>query len=209
MDFLKRFQNNTDLVEVIEAGKLRPATIEGMISRLSRRIINAATDQGKTPLMAASHKGLNGVVRKLIESGADVHACDSDGNTALHHVFIGNPGTARGWMCAIDIVRAGAPINAFNQRHETPLLLSAVETVRLYLSGYAYQMDFMLSHGASLLATDELGRSCARLMIENPMLFSEKSVGMAAAQLTQASLEQATAKHTSKQGSPSRTASRL
>ena len=41
---------------------------------------------GETPLLAASKRGAVVLVQLLLEAGADVHAVDQDGHSALHHV---------------------------------------------------------------------------------------------------------------------------
>ena len=46
--------------------------------------VNARDNNGRTALMQAEERGRADVVRLLLEHGADVCACDEDGNNALH-----------------------------------------------------------------------------------------------------------------------------
>ena len=45
--------------------------------------MNIATLSGKTPLMLAAFTGYADIVQLLINAGAEIHARDREGNTAL------------------------------------------------------------------------------------------------------------------------------
>lgn len=47
--------------------------------------IDSQTQTGYSPLHVASHYGQAGMVRYLLQNGADVHLTTDAGNTALHH----------------------------------------------------------------------------------------------------------------------------
>lgn len=50
--------------------------------------INVADSRGWTPLHVASEKGHHGMVRVLVENGANLEQRDLEGLTALHHASI-------------------------------------------------------------------------------------------------------------------------
>jgi len=79
--------------------------------------VNACSDTGWTPLMAAAYEQGPDIVRILLEAGADVNATNHYGNTALHFAAGYNPD----FQSAITLLRAGADLHARNEKNATPL----------------------------------------------------------------------------------------
>jgi ankyrin repeat protein len=55
--------------------------------------VNAADEYGQTPLMRAADRGRVDAIAVLLQAGARIDACDTDGNTALQlavHCFSQN-----------------------------------------------------------------------------------------------------------------------
>jgi ankyrin repeat protein len=78
--------------------------------------INERLPGGTTPLAQAALWGQLGLVRELLEKGADVKVTNGDGNTALH---------LAAFMCHPEIVELllahGAALDCKNDRSETPV----------------------------------------------------------------------------------------
>ena len=78
------------------------------------------SDNGSTPLMKASHKGENEIVRILIDAGALLDARNADGNNALWLACVGaHPDT----MDAL--IEAGVDIDNQNDNGATALMYAA------------------------------------------------------------------------------------
>ncbi|MDI1226609.1 MAG: ankyrin repeat domain-containing protein [bacterium] len=59
--------------------------VERFLLKLTQ--VNRRDALGRTPLMIAARHGLPGMTQFLLTNGADVHAVDNEGLTALNHVF--------------------------------------------------------------------------------------------------------------------------
>jgi ankyrin repeat protein len=58
--------------------------------------VNAADDEGRTPLMGAAAAGDAALLKALLDKGADIDAVDKSGRTAWNHaVRNGHPDTAK------------------------------------------------------------------------------------------------------------------
>lgn len=97
--------------------------------------VNAAIDNGSTPLMKASHKGHSDIVRRLIAAGAELGSKNNDGNNALWLACVGaHPDV-------IDaLIEAGVDIDNRNDNGATSLMYAsstgkASVVERLLLSG--------------------------------------------------------------------------
>jgi ankyrin repeat protein len=91
-----------------------------------------------------------GVVRLLIQNGADVTARDETNSTPLHLA------SSKGSGETVDLlIRCGADVNAYDGRHLTPLHLAA--SSRLASDGDIVRL--LLSHGANGEALDDKSRT--------------------------------------------------
>ena len=78
--------------------------------------VNARDGRGYTPLMSASFRGHDGVVRALLAAGADVNAASEEGYTALIWTsYFGRE------SCAQLLVAAGATVDARSKRGLAPI----------------------------------------------------------------------------------------
>ncbi|CAM9268849.1 unnamed protein product, partial [Sphacelaria rigidula] len=84
-----------------------------------------AGDGSITGLVIAARKGEVNTVQALLEAGADVHARDSAGGTALHAAAIGGHVDA----CRV-LLEAGSDCNAVDQGTNSPLHMLASPTAR-------------------------------------------------------------------------------
>jgi ankyrin repeat protein len=80
--------------------------------------IEARNKQGGTPLLTATAKGQDKIVRLLLSKGAKTEAIDDDGNTALH--------LATSHDIAVALIDGGADIDARNKQGRTPLLTAVM-----------------------------------------------------------------------------------
>ena len=82
--------------------------------------------RGSTPLMYACGRGVVAVVRLLVERGADVHAVNQTGETALHWAGANeNEEEEEGGEVVRMMVRAGVDVNVRNRLGGTPLHIAA------------------------------------------------------------------------------------
>lgn len=125
----------------------------------------------KTPLMMAFGDGAHLLAQRLLSEGADPNLVDTDGNTALHHVFLVPSPDPRRWMCVAYLLQAGANANATNGSGDTALHLAVRDIVARKADGYRGHVRLMLDHGADLLIPDADGQTPADLLAANPELF--------------------------------------
>ncbi len=146
--------------------------------------VSCSQEGNITPLLHAVHFGRTRIAKKLLKKGADVHAADRNGWTALH--FAVQNGFQK---CVTHILRADDPvrsITAANGDGLTPLLQAAAcgkhECLLLLLDklgndegrAAAHLAD---AHGCNLLHHAVRGRhmECTRLVAERfPHLLHEK-----------------------------------
>mmetsp|Transcript_64937 Transcript_64937/g.205142 ORF Transcript_64937/g.205142 Transcript_64937/m.205142 type:complete len:290 (+) Transcript_64937:943-1812(+) len=109
--------------------------------------INAADDDGQTPLYGAAYEGHAKTVAVLAEAGADLEARDSEGTTPL---------IAASWNNKLQVaqllIEKGADINAANTDGRTPLLAAAWK-------GYPDIIELLVGKGAEIDKVDLDGRS--------------------------------------------------
>lgn len=88
----------------------------GVLPQITRADLAATGAGGRTLLMEAALAGNTEAVNRLCTLGADVHAVDAEGNTALHHA------AAEGGHTAAALLAAGADPFVRNENGETPLV---------------------------------------------------------------------------------------
>ena len=141
--------------------------------------VNAAANDGATPLGEASQEGHPEIVKLLLAAGADVNAADNDGATPLGLAWQeGHSETVK------LLLAAGADVNAVNNKGHQSILtqddvwyvISAVPidydtAVKLYNSGNPLNRESMSSQGtvqdvnAKLLASAAYGNPHASLLL--------------------------------------------
>lgn len=79
--------------------------------------INAADNQGETPLMRAAFLGYKAGVELLLDGGADINATSLNGGTALHSAFAGGKKAVN---VIETLVEAGADATALDKDGKKP-----------------------------------------------------------------------------------------
>jgi ankyrin repeat protein len=85
----------------------------------TRSILNAADDEGTTPLAAAVGQGNRKAVDALLKGGADARSTTRNGNSVLHLAAAG-----RQAVLIPVLIAARAPIDAVNSQGDTALMLA-------------------------------------------------------------------------------------
>jgi len=81
--------------------------------------INDASEDGITPLIAASSEGQEDIVKMLVKAKTDINSADKDDTTALMAA------AARGHLSVVtELLKAGADVNAFNADGHTALMFA-------------------------------------------------------------------------------------
>jgi predicted component of type VI protein secretion system len=107
--------------------------------------MNAAREDGVTPLLIAARNGHGETVSVLIEAGADVNAATQDGSTPL---FIAAR-NGHGETVSV-LIEAGADVNAATQDGSTPLLIAAYK-------GHGETVSVLIEAGADVNAATQDG----------------------------------------------------
>lgn len=110
--------------------------------------MDARTDLGRTPVMAAAEVGCGPVVGMLVDQGADTSIRDVEGRVALHYAAKG------GDAAAVEAIIATnrQTISATDVRGVTPLMMAA-------RGGWESTVRMLLDRGASVVITDSDGRT--------------------------------------------------
>ena len=145
-----------------QCGATRAAAKESFIEAVKRYIV-----AGDTALHFAAAAYQTELARKLIESGADIHARNRFGDQPLHAAAAGNPNSP-GWNSAAQaaaiafLIEAGADPNAASKRGVTPLHIA----VRTRCAG---AVQTLLELGADPARTNKNGST--------PMLLAQHNTG--------------------------------
>ncbi len=117
-----------------------------------RAKVNDRSDKGgKTPLWLAAKGGNTGIIRKLLEAGADPHILDQGGRTPLHMA------AAKGDKESVRLLlEKGARINAGDDKGDTPLHYAARH-------GFKTVTTVLLKRGASPDAENHEGHTPVEL----------------------------------------------
>lgn len=99
-------------------------------SKLPRASINQADDDWSTALHDTAKSGSSGMVKLLLEAGADVSICNKESSTPLHQVMCrwsSNEDAEERLHKAELLLRAGADVNARDSGGKTPAHLCDVK----------------------------------------------------------------------------------
>ncbi|ETM42664.1 hypothetical protein L914_11733 [Phytophthora nicotianae] len=115
---------------------------------------------GRSILHNAVRKGDKQAIKKILETEPELlYQADSRGNHPLH--YAASPNVPDGFTISYMLLKAGASVNALNDRHQTPLLISVIsndddddKVARILLFHHAKPMikvtdDLMLAQYAS------------------------------------------------------------
>lgn len=127
-------QEARPLIEAAQNGKL--AEVNALLAKGGDA--NAALDDGRTALMAASYFGHVAVAEALLKAKADVNKATGHGTTALMYA------SQQGKMEIVELlVKNGAKIDASNDKGETPLMKAA-------FNGYSGIVKVLVNEGADV-----------------------------------------------------------
>ena len=137
------------------------ASVEALLN--SGVDIEARSEDGSTPLIAAAGYAQADVLRLLIRRGAKINARDKYGNTPL---------IAAACECALstmnsayDVVKLlldeGASVNARNYKRETPLIMASGMT------GDSKVLELLLTNGADTRLKDKNGKTALAIAEES------------------------------------------
>lgn len=118
-------------------------------------MLEVPDDRGYTPLIAAANASNPESVQFFLDQKANVLAIDNTGNTAIHR-SIGNmrdhDNDAEAVIMITALLKAGAPIDAQNNKGETALMHA--EQLGLYKT-----TAMLLAHGANAALIDKSGKT--------------------------------------------------
>ncbi|EEY70001.1 uncharacterized protein PITG_06555 [Phytophthora infestans T30-4] len=121
---------------------------------------SANSKYGRSALHNAVRKGDKQAIKKILETEPELlYQADSRGNHPLH--YAASPNVSDGFTVCYMLLKAGASVNALNDRQQTPLLISVIsndddddKVARILLFHHAKPMikvtdDLMLAQYAS------------------------------------------------------------
>ncbi|CAL1537868.1 unnamed protein product [Lymnaea stagnalis] len=127
--------------------------------------INSSNDDGRTALMVGSEiEGTLGILKLLVDNGADINLRDTDGNAALHRAV--HSGRTENVKLLLE---SGADVNLRDAIGSTPLHY-AMESC-----GASESLNILLEHGADVNAQDNQGNT-PLMILSNICFFSTENV---------------------------------
>ena len=108
-----------------------------------KQYVNVAREGGMTALHIASNQGNVGIVRELLNQGADVNQASDYGLTPLHLACQGMHTLVPHTLVPSTLLNAGANVNAVSNTGTTPLNCA-------HSSGNSLLMEYLLSRGATI-----------------------------------------------------------
>jgi len=115
---------------------------------------NLAFDMGQTPLDFAASRGHLGLLKVLVQQGANIHAIDQPGNTPLHHAVAAGDVDA-----ATYLLDQGADINARDFNNNSTLHLGLTSPHPLEMT------NFLLGRGAKPEIKNNFGNTALHLAV--------------------------------------------
>lgn len=141
--------------------------IKGLIS--SRNNVDTADKWGNTPFMAAAYKGGRiGIMRLLIDAGAQVDTKNNNGDTALMLAVYGDKEKEKKEVVQF-LLTVKADLETMNNQELTPLMIAA-------LNGHTESLKLLIVNGAKLEATGKQGRTALALAVDNERNDSVKAL---------------------------------
>ncbi|KAJ3037812.1 hypothetical protein HDV00_001313 [Rhizophlyctis rosea] len=148
---LTDFENNTALMIAAEwkneVSQLTHLKAFYMYVDRYPQAIPMVNNEGKTALIIAVMKGLNGVVTVLLDRGAQVNSTDREGSTPLHHA------AAYGHFDTVTLLmERGAAINVANAQGWTPFDYAFSVDMRDHLQALLTSTSFQMTECALAIA---------------------------------------------------------
>ena len=149
--------------------------VERFLLKLTQ--VNGRDALGRTPLMIAARHGLPGMTQVLLMNGADVHAVDKEGLSALNHVFpdekIAQQMTTEPFIVGMLLERGADACAIIGTRPEN-IGIVAAEVIR---RGMTAVLGRMLDNGLNMNSRTTRSTNVMGLQPETPLLVAAADAG--------------------------------